>query len=109
MSERVAALTGLESLETQQDALYHRFLSERNEAVRASLVKQMYAVTNRILEHKDAADAIRLGARLILLYVEGTDANLVATHEAGLARHMLSCSGSSQARFWAVIASRAID
>jgi hypothetical protein len=85
MSDRAAALTGLESFETQQDALYHRFLSERNEAARASLVEQIHAVTNRILEHKEATDAIKLGARLILLYVEGTEANLAATHEAGLA------------------------
>ena len=41
----------------------------------------MRSVTRGILNHGQATEAIKFGARLIFLYVEGTEANLAVTSE----------------------------
>lgn len=82
--ERAEALTGLESLKAQLEVLYYRCLSEREHGTRTSLTEQARGITNQILAHSDATEAIRLEAKLTLLYLEGTEASLATTHELEL-------------------------
>jgi hypothetical protein len=84
--ERGQALTGIESLEAQQDAIYCQCLSEHDPDIRASLTERAHGITGQILRHPEATDAIRLTARLNLLYIEGTEASLAATHQLVLSR-----------------------
>ena len=81
MNEHGMSLTGLEALEAGQDAAYHQYLRERDCVKRAWLADRVRRITNEILSHTEATDSIRLGARLILIYVEGTEANLAVTSE----------------------------
>jgi hypothetical protein len=84
--ERARALTGLESLEAQLETLNHQCLSERNPEVRATLKEAVRGITHQILNHPEATEPIKLGSRLTLLYVEGTETTMWATHRLGLAR-----------------------
>lgn len=86
MKERARSLTGLESLEAEQDSAYHQYLRERDAGKRAQLADRVRRITSEIENHADATDSIRLGARLILIYVEGTEANLAVTSELLAAR-----------------------
>jgi hypothetical protein len=89
MERRGQALAGLESLEAQQEALYQQFLSMGDAETRFDVARRVRETTERILSHQDATDAAKLAARLILLYVEGADASLIATREAILAQHRM--------------------
>jgi hypothetical protein len=79
LNERAGALAGLEALEAEQDALYHRYVRLADLAERSELAKNLRAVTERILNDAQAPRAIKVGANLLLLYVEGVEANLAAT------------------------------
>jgi hypothetical protein len=82
--ERGQNLRGLEAFEAQLEAVYYRFLRERDPDLQAKLSGEAREIANRILNHSEATEPIKLGARLTLLYVEGTEANLAATHQKGL-------------------------
>jgi hypothetical protein len=79
MDERAATLTGLEALEAEQDSLYRRCVRETDLSERSRLAKKLRAVTERILIEPQAPSTVKLGTRLLLLYVEGVEANLEAS------------------------------
>jgi Domain of unknown function (DUF4365) len=78
MNERADTLTGLEALEARQDALYRRCVRSTDLGERSELAKELRVVTDRILKEPQAPRSIKLNARLLLLYVEGVEANLAA-------------------------------
>ena len=78
---RSEALTGLEGLQARQDALYHQCLAEKDYAVRAALVEKLRTLTQELLEHQEADRGVKLDAKLLLLYVEGIQANLTVTRK----------------------------
>jgi tetratricopeptide (TPR) repeat protein len=84
--ERARSLHGLESLEARLEAAYSRFWSERDAKRREALAAEIREATAEILRHRDATEAAKLGARLILLYVEGTCAALAVIHQVGMYR-----------------------
>lgn len=79
MEERAARLSGVEALEAEQDALYRRCVRENDLAERSKMAKKFRVVTERILTEPQAPRQIKLGAKLLLLYVEGVEANLEAS------------------------------
>ena len=81
LAARGQALSGLESLEARQDELFHRCLTEKDPARRAGLAEQLRVATEEILQHKDGDRGVRLDARLVLLYIEGIQANVIATQK----------------------------
>jgi hypothetical protein len=78
MNERAGTLTGLEALEARQDALYRRSVRSTDLAQRSELAKELRVVTERILNEPQAPPAIKLSSRLLLLFVEGVEANIAA-------------------------------
>jgi hypothetical protein len=78
MNERAETQTGLDALEALQDALYRRYVRLTDLAQRSGLAKELRVVTERILNEAQAPRSIKLNARLLLLYVEGVEANLAA-------------------------------
>ena len=78
MDQRADTLTGLEALEARQDALYRRCVRSTDFAQRSELTKELRVITERILNEPQAPRSIKLNARLLLLYVEGIEANFVA-------------------------------
>jgi len=84
--ERAQALGGIESLDARLEGVYYRLFSERDPDVRATLTEEAHGVTRQILNHSEATEASKLGARLALLYIEGSEATLAATHQLGLSR-----------------------
>jgi uncharacterized protein DUF4365 len=81
ITERSQMLTGLEAVEARQDALYHQCAAENDPDLRSALAEKLRNVTEEILRHSDADRAVKLDARLLLLYVEGMQANLAATQK----------------------------
>jgi hypothetical protein len=81
LTTRSHGLSGLEALEAQQDALYHEYNGETDFEKRADLAEKLRGITTRILNNNEANDAIKVGARLLLLYVEGVEANLGASQK----------------------------
>ena len=81
LAARSQVLTGLEAIEARQDAIYHQCLAEKDANVRATLAEKLRNVTEEILSHSDADREVKLDARLLLLYVEGMQANLAATQK----------------------------
>jgi hypothetical protein len=79
LAARSEALTGLEALELRQDLLYHRCLSERDSRTRSALLDELRTATDAIINHPEATKGVKLDARIILLYAEGMQANLVAS------------------------------
>jgi hypothetical protein len=79
MEERAAKLSGVEALEAEQDVLYRRCVRENDLAERSKMAKKFRAVTERILNEPQAPRQTKLGAKLLLLYVEGVEANLEAS------------------------------
>ncbi|MGD0012056.1 MAG: DUF4365 domain-containing protein [Terriglobia bacterium] len=84
MEKWAEALHGLGSLDARLQAIYYRFLRERDQELRAMLTEEARKTTSEILEHPDATKAIKLGARLMLIYIEGTAATAAETHQLGL-------------------------
>ena len=80
--ERAAKLSGVEGLEAEQDALYRRCVRENDPAERSRIAKKLRVVTDRILNDPQAPRQIKLGAKLLLIYVEGVEANLQASQTA---------------------------
>lgn len=79
--ERARGLQGVESLQAELEALYFRFLGERDEDKRVASAAQISDITAKILTDSEATDAIKLAARLILLYVGGAKATTSLTHQ----------------------------
>jgi len=73
---RSQTLEGLEALEARQDALHHQYLGERDGDSRATVIEKLREVTAEILGHHDAHRGIKLDARLLLLFLEGMQANI---------------------------------
>jgi hypothetical protein len=84
--ERARALSGVESLLAQLDGVYYRFLRERNPDHRSAFAKEARTITSRILSCSEGTGASKLGAKLILLYIDGTEATLAATHQMALSQ-----------------------
>lgn len=82
--ERTRSLEGIWSLRERLEALYHRFLTERDETVRAALTKEAHVITGEILADSSAGEATKLGARLMLIYIEGGNATSALAHQMGL-------------------------
>jgi Domain of unknown function (DUF4365) len=78
MNERAKTLTGLEALEARQDALYRRCVRSTDFAQRSELAKELRVVTERIQNEPQAPRSIKLNTNLLLLYVEGIEANFAA-------------------------------
>jgi hypothetical protein len=76
LAVRYQTLTGLEALEARQDALHHQYLREKDGGSRAAIVEKSREVTAEILGHTDAHRGLKLDARLILLFLEGMQANI---------------------------------
>ncbi len=89
MNERASTLSGIEALEAEQDALFRNCVRTTDLAQLSELSKRLRAVTERILNEPQAPGAIKLEARLLLLYVEGVEANLAAT-QTGFAAEIRS-------------------
>jgi hypothetical protein len=79
MDDRARTLTGLEALEAEQDALYRRCVRETDLSELSELARKFRDTTERILSSPQAPRTIKLGAKLLLLYVEGVEANLEAS------------------------------
>ena len=79
MEERAARLSGVEALEAEQDALYRRCVRETDLAERSKMARKFRVVTERILNEPQAPRQIKVGAKLLLLFVEGVEANLQAS------------------------------
>jgi hypothetical protein len=77
-NEHAETSTGLEALEARQDALYRRCVRSTDLAQRSELAKELRVITERILDEPQAPRSIKLNARLLLLYVDGVEANLAA-------------------------------
>jgi hypothetical protein len=73
---RSQTLEGLEALEARQEALHHKYLGEKEGDSRAAIVEKLRAVTAEIIGHPDAHRGIKLDARLLLLFLEGMQANM---------------------------------
>ena len=71
-------LKGLEALEARQDALHNQYLAEKEGDSRAVILEQLRQVTAEILAHPDAHRGVKLDARLLLLFLEGMQANIQA-------------------------------
>jgi len=84
--DRARSLHGLEALEARLEVAYSRFWSESDAKRREALAAEIRDATGEILRHSDATEAVKLGARLVLLYVEGTCASLAVTHQVGMYR-----------------------
>jgi len=84
MDERAQTLNGLESLEARLEVVYDRFLSERDHDARVTFTIEVRGITSQIVNRPEATEAVKLRARLTLLYVEGTEATIEATHQLGL-------------------------
>jgi hypothetical protein len=76
LTARSKTLEGLEALEARQDALHHQYLGEKDGDSRAAIVEKLREVTAEILSHSDAHRGIKLDARLLLLFLEGMQANM---------------------------------
>lgn len=76
LATRSQTLEGLEALEARQDALHHQYLGEKEGDSRAAIVEKLREVTVEILGHPDAYRGIKLDARLLLLFLEGMQANI---------------------------------
>lgn len=79
LAARSEALTGLEALEVRQDLLYHQCLAERDNKARSALLGELRTATEAIIDHLEATRGVKLDARIVLLYAEGMQANLVAS------------------------------
>lgn len=79
MNERASTLSGIEALEAEQDALFSQCVRTTDLTRRSELSKKLRAVTERILKEPQLPGAIKLEAKLLLLFVEGVEANLAAT------------------------------
>ena len=84
--ERARALSGLESLEAQLEVYQYRCLRERDPAVRATLTERIRGITHQVLNHPEATEAVKLGANLTHLYIQGTEANMEVTNQLGMSR-----------------------
>lgn len=73
---RSQTLEGLEALEARQDALHHQYLTENDGDTRAAIVERLRGVTAEILGHPDVHQGIKLDAKLLLLFLEGMQANI---------------------------------
>ena len=73
---RSRALEGLEALEARQDALHHQYLMEKDGDTRAAILERLREVTTEILGHPNAHQGIKLDAKLLLLFLEGMQANI---------------------------------
>ena len=78
MNERAASLTGLGALEARQDVLYRQCVRSTDLTQRSELAKELRVVTESIINEPEAPPSIKLNATLLLLYVEGVEANLAA-------------------------------
>ena len=76
--ERLKALSGLEALEAEQDVLYRRYARAIDLDQRSELARQFRSLSERIFNEPGLQSTNRLGATLLLLYVEGVEANLRA-------------------------------
>jgi hypothetical protein len=81
LTARLDALSGLEAIEARQDILYHQCQSEKEPDVRSELLGRLREVTEEILSHPDAHRGIKLNARLLLLFIEGIQANIQASEK----------------------------
>jgi hypothetical protein len=79
MKERADTLSGVEALEAEQEAIFSKCIRTTDLAERLELSKKLRDVTERILNEPQSPAAIKLEAKLLLLYVEGVEANLAAT------------------------------
>lgn len=82
--QRAKSLEGVWALRERLETLCHRFLSERDEAVHSALTEEARRITDEILEDSGASEATKLGARLMLLYIEGANATSASAHQLGL-------------------------
>lgn len=87
LAARSEALSGLEALEARQDLLYHRCLGEKDNQARTALLAELHAATDAILNHPEATRGVKLDARIVHLYAEGMQANLLASQNL-LAAHI---------------------
>ena len=81
---RIDALSGSETLQAEQTALYHRYhryVHSTDLTERCKLAKEFRSVTERILSDTKATPSSRLNAGLLSLYVEGIEANVAATQK----------------------------
>lgn len=85
-STRAQALRGLESFEARMEAAYSRFWVERDLERREELASEIRNAADEIAREPSASKAAKLGARLSLMYVEGTCAALALTHHMGMFR-----------------------
>lgn len=76
LAARSLTLEGLEALEARQDALHHQYLGEKEGDSRAAIVEKLREVTAEILGHPNAHRGIKLDAKLLLLFLEGMQANI---------------------------------
>jgi hypothetical protein len=79
LAARSEAPSGLEALEARQDLLYHRCLGEKDNQARTALLVELGAATDAILNHPEATRGVKLDGRIVLLYAEGMQANLLAS------------------------------
>ena len=78
MRDRAKILGGLEALQAEQDALYHQCVRSTDLKERTKSAKQLRAVTEQILNAPNATASSKLNAKVLLLFVEGAEANLAA-------------------------------
>jgi hypothetical protein len=81
MRDRIGTLTGVEALHAKQDALYHQCVRCTNLPERSKLAKELRSVTEQISNDAKAMPSSKLNARLLLLYVEGIEANFAASQK----------------------------
>jgi hypothetical protein len=79
--DRTGALIGLEALQAEHDALYQRCVRSTDLAERSKLLKELRSATEQIVNDPKATPSGKLSTRLVLLYVEGIEANLAASQK----------------------------
>jgi Domain of unknown function (DUF4365) len=79
ISERAKSLSGLEALQAEQEAIYYRCVRTSDTKERTELARQLRSVTEKILNDSGAIPQSKLNAKLLLLFVEGVEANLQAS------------------------------
>jgi hypothetical protein len=79
--DRIKTLTGVEALHAKQDALYHQCVRSTNLQERSKLAKELRSVTEKISNDAKAMPSSKLNAKLLLLYVEGIEANFAASQK----------------------------